>query len=154
MSAPTLRQRFEEWARDEAGLDIRHADSDSPLSRPRYESRDTALAWEAWTASSYETWAACRPPQRELRVRDPCAHTPGPWRADDEGSICSADGRLICVEPSVRGVRDLNQRNANAAMIAAAPTMLSALQMIVAQAVPGDIFDSIARAAIAKAEGA
>jgi hypothetical protein len=76
-------------------------------------------------------------------------HTPGPWKtAMFAGKINvwpvgkkKPDGSAVAYDCT----------EADARLIAAAPTMLSALQRIVAEAVPGDVFDTLAREAIAKA---
>lgn len=82
-------------------------------------------------------------------------HTPGPWRKSGV-IIKGANGEAVCF---------LSQRNddhrkpdgeleANARLIAAAPKLLEALEVIVA-AFDGDIADALkaAQAAIAEAKG-
>lgn len=96
------------------------------------------------------------------------AHTPGPWVVDDPNSHLVAvlkDGVYHYVANCAPGnwsatVRDNDEIDANAALIAAAPDMLAALIQARARLVSlmlaldeKDAFDRI-RAAIAKAEGA
>jgi hypothetical protein len=60
-------------------------------------------------------------------------HTPGPWRHLTRGRShrISADTCGICEIPNDDSLmtRDLNERHANAVLIAAAPRMLAALEM-------------------------
>lgn len=91
-------------------------------------------------------------------------HTPGPWKA--EGYYVWAEGREYCValcqKDNGEGVyrpRTEAECSANAAIIAAAPKMLAALETVSGGIVPGQdaviVFAIIekVRAAIAKARG-
>ena len=97
-------------------------------------------------------------------------HTPGPWVADDnEGfSMWKIYSRMSPSGSGVQGSRvadvigDSAEADANAALIAAAPELLEALRLLLAecehQAWIGNMPDDrvefgIARAAIAKAKG-
>ena len=81
-------------------------------------------------------------------------HTPGPWTSyTGTHSIWAEGKRAICIMTGARKTADM-ERDANARLIAAAPYMLSALEYIRSQAVPGDVFHAAADAAIAKATGA
>jgi hypothetical protein len=51
-------------------------------------------------------------------------HTPGPWWADDDGCIAAGNG----TEDTYQTVADVFYNAANAALIAAAPDMLSRLE--------------------------
>ena len=94
------------------------------------------------------------------------AHTPGPWRITDRYGVLTdqvgIDGRTVCTvwarqqghRPSGVDTEPWPEGEANARLIAAAPCMLSALEYIRSQAVPGDVFHAAADAAIAKATGA
>jgi hypothetical protein len=86
-------------------------------------------------------------------------HTPGPWLLDDENGVI-ANNQVIAYakaisHPILRKV-DVEQWNANACLIAAAPDLLEALDEMLddigrANSMPSAIK---ARAAIAKATGA
>lgn len=89
------------------------------------------------------------------------AHTLGPWEVDD-GFVASVNGWIICDPHCKRGPEDRAERDANAALIAAAPELLAALEAVVAAFAPrGDKRHMLedmpclidARAAIAKARG-
>jgi hypothetical protein len=84
------------------------------------------------------------------------AHTPGPWRYG-ELSECILTERGHCVASIAES--DLDARQANARLMAAAPDLLEALSNITECAEAGtdganmDLWISQARAAIAKARG-
>ena len=91
------------------------------------------------------------------------AHTPGPWDVEPKGSrhfVDGADGLTVAYIDRA-GVRERIEIEANARLIAAAPTLLEALEAVlpdlehyVATHGPGpDNRLAIARAAIAKARG-
>ena len=91
------------------------------------------------------------------------AHTPGPWDVEPKGSrhfVDGADGLTVAYIDRA-GVRERIEIEANARLIAAAPTLLEALEAVlpdlehyVATHGPGpDKRLAIARAAIAKARG-
>lgn len=95
-------------------------------------------------------------------------HTPGPWQVVDNGDSTSLDidddfgmggGRDYYLAAVRHG--DPDELVANARLIAAAPELLGALQLIAEQSSEGSgstgvagWFGAIARAAIAKAAGA
>lgn len=90
-------------------------------------------------------------------------HTPGPWRVPitmPTDVVDSAENRWIAnCRPSVNGA-PLEQQEANARLIAAAPDLLEALEWIVQPDIPiGSNAEfqhraiEVARAAIAKAKG-
>ena len=95
-------------------------------------------------------------------------HTPGPWAVFDSGYEQTRPGidAAVCAivvygtQSDSEGVhgRTIEERTANALLIAAAPEMLEALKRITEAVQHGDLhrfsvlFDG-ARAAIAKAEG-
>ena len=55
-------------------------------------------------------------------------HTPGPWLYDTEdGFIYDCDGRYTVASPHATKELDLDERDANARLIAAAPELLRAL---------------------------
>lgn len=95
-------------------------------------------------------------------------HTPGPWAISQGayGAIWAGPARLdhpgreAAQYAAERGRDLLAQRTANAALIAAAPDMLAALQAIAAETTGYDTEDMIAniqgicRAAIAQAKAA
>lgn len=86
-------------------------------------------------------------------------HTPGPWHASDDWRITDQEGILIAQGRC--SYSTLNQADANAKLLAAAPDLLTALRNIMEldQVFPRDgsqrdgEFAQIARVAIAKAEG-
>lgn len=90
-------------------------------------------------------------------------HTPGPWTTDEDDhdapyqdiKIKAGNHRTVCtVWIDDAPVRDFNaEQQANARLIAAAPELLEALQVIAAGNTDTDVMVDIARAAIAKAEG-
>lgn len=83
-------------------------------------------------------------------------HTPGPWSYAIPGdSFVASSNGLICRRPAVSGGGGApNNWEANARLIAAAPDLLDALQVML-DAAHHDITQEcdIARAAIAKAIG-
>jgi hypothetical protein len=93
-------------------------------------------------------------------------HTPGPWTADSGdgqyyGVFRESDGGGICYlsEPGGQLLptdRNWPEHEANARLIAAAPDLLAALRNIIAapRNASRAFIHEIARAAIAKAEGA
>ena len=110
-------------------------------------------------------------------LRQEAAHTPGPWQIHSDHDpfyiVGDIDGPLENNELNFTGVanvcewgKDEARHHANARLIAAAPELLSALQMIVrlrlyrdddaAYRIAQDAYEAhhIARAAIAKATGA
>jgi hypothetical protein len=95
-SKAETRTLFEEWARYEAELDIRHRDTDSPLDRQQYDSWVTALAWKAWNASITEllAWSASATELREGLHQNWCDH-----------SAVSTGRRSSAVELALRLVR-------------------------------------------------
>lgn len=91
-------------------------------------------------------------------------HTKGPWRVDPSANcdVQTADGQfeIATTHPEILcgGECDRSAARANAALIAAAPDMLAALEEIAAQEWVENCLDPqwaarIARAAIAKARG-
>jgi hypothetical protein len=94
-------------------------------------------------------------------------HTPAPWRVE-EGEITAADGQTVigqlygaddfpCLDDVDRDGVD-EESHANARLIAAAPDLLRACEMLVAAQDGGDVGDVLkamdaARAAVAKATG-
>lgn len=95
-------------------------------------------------------------------------HTPGPW-FEDEGGICAGDRLVaqVCLPEDLQGLSDdelpdgeLAMLQANASLIAAAPTLFRELSQIVDAAdadwmgVGGHPGFDAARAAIARATGA
>lgn len=92
-------------------------------------------------------------------------HTPGPWWLDDDGFVASGSGDTYATVADPHcGDRDIDERESNARLIAAAPELLAALQSVMtwwAESVPPNgadddmppqIFDA-AHAALAKATG-
>ena len=83
-------------------------------------------------------------------------HTPGPWFNDHNMEIRAGEWHSIC---GMRWPFDDPEHIANAALIAAAPDMLAALQAIAAETTGYDTEDMIAtiqgicRAIITKAKG-
>lgn len=61
-------------------------------------------------------------------------HTPGPWWRDDDGFIASGSGDtyLTVASPNCSNDIDIDEREANANLIAAAPCLLTALQDMLA----------------------
>ena len=59
-------------------------------------------------------------------------HTPGPWWLDDDGFIASGsrDTYEIIADPHCCSDIDIDEREANANLIAAAPELLEALEHI------------------------
>jgi hypothetical protein len=95
------------------------------------------------------------------------AHTPGPWFANDNGhywEISCGDGASgqtvgdACASNTMYGPFEgpdgnpTNNGEANARLMAAAPDLLAALNLLEAEGHTMDVFRA-ARAAIAKAEG-
>jgi len=85
-------------------------------------------------------------------------HTPGPWAASPYMNITSRNGTVAKTEQMPGN--DEAERKANAHLIAAAPDLLSALREMMSVFQDHEQYDeesaevvSIARAAIAKAEG-
>ena len=80
-------------------------------------------------------------------------HTPGPWYFHDEGLYLHKEGREYTYRFLDLG-RHCNKREwkANARLIAAAPDMLAALQLIPIYGLPVATLDAI-RDAITKATG-
>lgn len=89
-------------------------------------------------------------------------HTPGPWTAEgwNNTTVNAADGSTITAAPGgVRGAK-ISEIQANARLIAAAPDLLAALELFLAQYhVPGSAYREArpeiqaALAAISKAKG-
>lgn len=86
-------------------------------------------------------------------------HTPGPWKAEGWESLVvnCAEGYTLTLAAGREGA-GLEELKANAALIAAAPDLLAALEDIVKLADNTDFYLPLnwledARAAIAKAEG-
>ena len=90
-------------------------------------------------------------------------HTPGPWdNIADRGFIIASNNRVVCQMWS-KHEDDFDNHEANAALIAAAPDLLSALRQMrstlgMIDVSEGDLGDAeeamrIAATAIAKAEG-
>ena len=84
-------------------------------------------------------------------------HTPGPWWLDDDGFIASGDGDTYetIADPHCSDL-DIDEREANASLIAAAPELLEALEHITQTPeykylYPGTT--SLIEEAIAKAKG-
>lgn len=94
-------------------------------------------------------------------------HTPGPWRIN--GSLITSQAAMalqvaIVYPPKVGNApRDIDERDANARLIAAAPDLLDALRLLLdglqtyapefMHGLPKADYIRAARAAIAKAEG-
>ena len=85
-------------------------------------------------------------------------HTPGPWKTGGFQNVVvnAADGSTIVACPGGSAMAPLSEHKANAALIAAAPEMLEALEMVlIASEDGGDMndidFDQL-RAAVAKAK--
>jgi len=79
-------------------------------------------------------------------------HTPGPWAVADVGEVVvCATGRTLCDVYSSPATGD-EQADADAHLIAAAPDMLAALELLLPY-LEDCRMDSEARAAIAKAKG-
>lgn len=89
------------------------------------------------------------------------AHTPGPWqlRTVDQslGTIETADGKFIIANTCQLRANDYQsnhaERRANARLIAAAPDLLEALELIANTGMDARQCMLTARAAIAKATG-
>ena len=92
-------------------------------------------------------------------------HTPGPWWRDDDGFIASGSDKtyITVASPNCSEDIDIDEREANARLIAAAPELLAALEdaeflLRKAGLIAGPMQDSFkrsatdARAAIAKAK--
>lgn len=91
-------------------------------------------------------------------------HTPGPWTFDHDWhrlpTVLGADGRHVCL---IEKKREIAECKANAALIAAAPDLLTALKALRIQALQSSVADpanewgrealALTSAAIAKAEG-
>ena len=88
-------------------------------------------------------------------------HTPGPWWRDDDGFIASGSDKtyITVASPNCSEDIDIDEREANARLIAAAPELLAHLKMLVlgiseGMDIPKDgAAITAAREAIAKAEG-
>ena len=85
-------------------------------------------------------------------------HTPGPWSICNDGFVYDKNGERVCSPHSTLpgGERYKQHRKSwqqNARLIAAAPDLLEALKQIDEQTVEGGRINTLARAAIAKAEG-
>ena len=79
-------------------------------------------------------------------------HTPGPWSTEYDGSIVM--NRQIVSGPIAPESADREERDANAALIAAAPDLLAfARECARADSDCGESIREAARAAIARAEG-
>ena len=57
-------------------------------------------------------------------------HTPGPWTQDGFGTIITANGRTLVVEGLALSSRSNEETRANTRLIAAAPDLLEALEMV------------------------
>lgn len=57
-------------------------------------------------------------------------HTPGPWTADQFSTVCTPEGQQVAM---VCGTFGMHTQARNATLIAAAPTLLSALQELAEQ---------------------
>jgi hypothetical protein len=83
-------------------------------------------------------------------------HTPGPWELTQYGAVVRKDGHGQTVVYTDNGESCINGE-ANARLIAAAPDLLAALEMVMDAAEDGgdmnDIDWDMIRAAIARAEG-
>jgi hypothetical protein len=93
-------------------------------------------------------------------------HTPGPWIIDSIGQVTDRSGRIIVVTVSGHNIpnpaypkgsfhylAEDDGGEANARLIAAAPDLLDALEIIASGNTYPDDMVEIAREAIAKAEG-
>ena len=79
-------------------------------------------------------------------------HTPGPWKADWVNVYREDDHLADCCPKAKNGI-PLEQKEANARLIAAAPELLSALQRILeADEMDPRLWDSICGASIAYAD--
>ena len=58
------------------------------------------------------------------------SHTPGPWYIDPDGMICDQADTVLC-DPHYDS-RDIEEREANACLIAAAPELAEALRNLLA----------------------
>lgn len=105
---------------------------------------------------------------RPLRIRGgtmSTKHTPGPWFVDEESPLdvrTNGVGKLmwICDAPDgydTSNIEGMKQREANARLIAAAPDLLEALEVVLCELEAQDIHApariAFAKAAIAKATG-
>lgn len=83
-------------------------------------------------------------------------HTPGPWRAKENGfyrvAVVDRDGNYLTYKAGTDRMPD-PEREANANLIAAAPELLDALEVVVAIADRDTEEFNTARAIIAKAKG-
>ncbi len=81
-------------------------------------------------------------------------HTPGPWVQDKWGHVQDTGGRGVRFEGVTIAGRSTEETKANARLIAAAPDLLEALRYAVDNPeFSSEVFDRMARAAIAKATG-
>ena len=87
-------------------------------------------------------------------------HTPGPWRFDGDWwrrpTIYGGKVEVATINKAWFPERDGRggEQEANALLIAAAPELLEALELVVTRCGPHSTDGAIARAAIAKARGA
>lgn len=84
------------------------------------------------------------------RVKMTTKHTPGPWAAF-QNRIQSAEGEPIADALMVSDFDTSGEDEANARLIAAAPDLLAALEVVIAH--PNNFNFEVVRAAIAKAKG-
>lgn len=86
--------------------------------------------------------------------REATKHTPGPWALDDDGFVYGEG--FIVSDPHSSPEIDLDEREANARLIAAAPELLAALEWALDDPdseILGEEWANAAQAAIAKAKG-
>jgi len=85
-------------------------------------------------------------------------HTPGPWVVRHDDMVCSKEGRIIadCESTSynMRPAPPIAEDKANAHLIAAAPAMYEALQIMVRAANVDEIDPLVMFASIERAKGA
>lgn len=87
-------------------------------------------------------------------------HTPGPWNHGEDGFVYSPCGKYTLADPHYADL-DIDEREANARLIAAAPELLAACEQALkvvdahrrASGGDGDITAALIRSAIAKAKG-
>jgi hypothetical protein len=82
-------------------------------------------------------------------------HTPGPWTLSDDGFVYDESGERVA-DPHV-AMQDIDEREANAHLIAAAPDLLAALEHCASLASSGCHLQqsdlALIQSAIARAKG-
>jgi hypothetical protein len=79
-------------------------------------------------------------------------HTPGPWYVDADGFVCDQDDKKVC-DPHADN-RDIGEREANTALIAAAPALLDAARLVIERWSQGDLAEAVRMLDSAVAEAA